>query len=243
MPRVRRRGLPPALFQHLLDRIAERQIAAGQIELMAIWLDAEPEVPEGAWYKRFPGMLVCGEGELVLVARPDPRSEPCRGWGLARATLSDEPDASGRGVRVFGHHSRVLAFSNPAITKIQSNLRVGGPKRLNRHRRCNLGRYEQGNYPAYCTGTNPVAPVGRARSIGDPDASPHCSGLRQRYPAASDCGNVGSHDSDGQKMAPSIHDRWSWRPCRPPPQRRSPPRQNGRCPQNRGGVDEGGRRR
>ena len=27
--------------------------------------DAEPEVPEGQWFKRFPEMIVCGEGELV----------------------------------------------------------------------------------------------------------------------------------------------------------------------------------
>jgi ribosomal protein S18 acetylase RimI-like enzyme len=65
MPRVRRRGVPPALFQHLLDRIAERKIGSEQLELMAAWLDSEPEVPEGAWYRRFPGMIVCGEGELV----------------------------------------------------------------------------------------------------------------------------------------------------------------------------------
>ena len=65
MPRVRRRGIPPALFQHLLDRIAQRRIDAGQIELLAAWLDREPEVPVGEWYKRFPGMIVCGEGELV----------------------------------------------------------------------------------------------------------------------------------------------------------------------------------
>jgi ribosomal protein S18 acetylase RimI-like enzyme len=44
MPRVRRRGVPPALFQHLLDRIAERKIGSEQLELMAAWLDREPEV-------------------------------------------------------------------------------------------------------------------------------------------------------------------------------------------------------
>jgi hypothetical protein len=31
---------------------------------MAKWLDGEPEVPEGQWYKRFSGMTVC-EGELI----------------------------------------------------------------------------------------------------------------------------------------------------------------------------------
>ena len=65
MPRVRRKDLPPALLQHLLDRIQQRQIDARQLELLARWLDTEPEVPEGPWYKRFSGMTVCGEGDLV----------------------------------------------------------------------------------------------------------------------------------------------------------------------------------
>lgn len=65
MPRVRRQDLPPALFQHLLDRIQQRRIEARQLELLARWLDGEPEVPEGAWHKRFSGMTVCGEGDLV----------------------------------------------------------------------------------------------------------------------------------------------------------------------------------
>jgi hypothetical protein len=65
VPRVRRQNLPPALFQHLLDRIQSRKIAASQLELLAKWLDTEPEVPEGDWYKQFSGMTVCGEGELV----------------------------------------------------------------------------------------------------------------------------------------------------------------------------------
>jgi hypothetical protein len=65
MPRVRRKDLPPALFQHLLARIQQRQVDARQLELLAHWLDGEPEVPEGPWYKRFSGMTVCGEGDLV----------------------------------------------------------------------------------------------------------------------------------------------------------------------------------
>ena len=65
MPRVRRKNVPPALFRHLLDRIQERQIDARQLQLLAEWLDGEPEVPEGPWYKRFSGMTVCGEGDLI----------------------------------------------------------------------------------------------------------------------------------------------------------------------------------
>lgn len=65
MPRVLRKDVPPLLFQHLLDRIHERRIDAKQLESLADWLDGEPEVPEGLWYKRFSGMTVCGEGELI----------------------------------------------------------------------------------------------------------------------------------------------------------------------------------
>ena len=65
MPKVRRRNVPPALFQHLLDRVHSRKIPASQLELLAKWLDGEPEVPTGPWYKRFSGMTVCGEGELI----------------------------------------------------------------------------------------------------------------------------------------------------------------------------------
>ena len=65
MPRVRRKDVPPALFAHLLDRIQQRRIDARQLELLAEWLDGEPEVPDGPWFKRFPGMTVCGDGDLV----------------------------------------------------------------------------------------------------------------------------------------------------------------------------------
>ena len=65
MPKVRRQNLPPALFQHLLDRIQSRKIPAAQLELLARWLDTEPDVPEGQWYKSFSGMTICGEGEFI----------------------------------------------------------------------------------------------------------------------------------------------------------------------------------
>jgi hypothetical protein len=65
LPRVRRSNLPPALFRHLLDRIQAREIRAEQLEALARWLDGEPEVPEGPWYKKLGAMTVCGEGELI----------------------------------------------------------------------------------------------------------------------------------------------------------------------------------
>ena len=79
MPKVRRENIPPALFQHLLDRIQSRKISADQLAHLARWLDTEPEVPAGQWYKRFSGMTVCGEGELIktfLLPGQHPKGKP-----------------------------------------------------------------------------------------------------------------------------------------------------------------------
>jgi hypothetical protein len=65
MPRIRRHNLPPRLLDHLLDRVSSRNISSAQLGLLANWLRAEPEVPTGKWFKKFPGMTVCGEGELI----------------------------------------------------------------------------------------------------------------------------------------------------------------------------------
>lgn len=65
MPRIRRHDLPPQLLAHLLDRVSRRNIAANQLEFFADWLSGEPDVPAGKWFKKFPGLTVCGEGELV----------------------------------------------------------------------------------------------------------------------------------------------------------------------------------
>ena len=65
MPRLRRQKLPRALIQHLSLRIRRREISVDQMVLLGDWCDSNPEVPEGECFKRFPGMIVCGEGELV----------------------------------------------------------------------------------------------------------------------------------------------------------------------------------
>ena len=65
MPKIRREKLPRALIQLLALRIRQREISLDQMGLFGAWCDTNPEVPEGEWFKRFPGMIVCGEGELV----------------------------------------------------------------------------------------------------------------------------------------------------------------------------------
>lgn len=65
MPRIRRSNLPPALLDHLLDRIRDREVSASQLRLLAEWMDTDPVVPEGKWYREFPEIFVCGDGALV----------------------------------------------------------------------------------------------------------------------------------------------------------------------------------
>lgn len=65
MPKVRRQQLPEALLRHLLERMRQREISDDQIVLFARWLDTNPEVPVGKWFKQFSGLTVCGEGELI----------------------------------------------------------------------------------------------------------------------------------------------------------------------------------
>jgi hypothetical protein len=65
MPKIRRQDVPEAILRHLTARICERSIPVSELVLFSNWLAEEPEVPSGKWFKRFPNMTVCGEGELV----------------------------------------------------------------------------------------------------------------------------------------------------------------------------------
>jgi hypothetical protein len=65
MPKVQRKDIPRALLGHLLQRIDERSIDADALKSLASWLDTNPEVPPGDWFKRFPSMTVCGRGILI----------------------------------------------------------------------------------------------------------------------------------------------------------------------------------
>ena len=63
MPRIQREGIPERLMAHLIRRVRQREISTSQLGLLARWIGTDPEVPEGRWFKRFPEMIVCGEGE------------------------------------------------------------------------------------------------------------------------------------------------------------------------------------
>ena len=65
MPKVRRKNVPLAVIAHLVRRIRERHVPSEDLQSLARRLDTDPTVPDGAWFKRFAKIIVCGEGDLV----------------------------------------------------------------------------------------------------------------------------------------------------------------------------------
>jgi hypothetical protein len=48
-----------------LNASKKRSFNADALKSLAAWLDTNPAVPTGDWYKRFPTMTVCGNGSLI----------------------------------------------------------------------------------------------------------------------------------------------------------------------------------
>lgn len=76
MPKIRWKNLPPALRDHLFERLRERKITAEDLYELKLWRESEPEAPYGAWYKDFGSFKICGEGEypktFLLRGQPAP---------------------------------------------------------------------------------------------------------------------------------------------------------------------------
>jgi hypothetical protein len=64
MPKIRWTDLPPALRDHLFERLRERKITAADLYQLKLWRESEPVAPDGLWYKDFGTFKICGEGEL-----------------------------------------------------------------------------------------------------------------------------------------------------------------------------------
>jgi hypothetical protein len=55
-------NLPPAIRQHLMDRMRDRRISIADLNKLRVWVESHPLVPEGEWYKDFGSFKICGEG-------------------------------------------------------------------------------------------------------------------------------------------------------------------------------------
>ncbi|MGA2353845.1 MAG: hypothetical protein ABSG02_05075 [Terriglobales bacterium] len=55
--------LPPAVRDHLIERMRDRKISADDLNRLRLWIESKPEVPLGRWYKDFGSFKLCGEGK------------------------------------------------------------------------------------------------------------------------------------------------------------------------------------
>lgn len=62
MPTIEWTGLPPALRDHLLERLRDRKITPADLYELKRWRESAPEAPDGPWYKDFGSFKICGEG-------------------------------------------------------------------------------------------------------------------------------------------------------------------------------------
>jgi hypothetical protein len=63
LPTIQWTNLPPALRDHLFDRLRERRITAEDLYQLKLWRESNPEAPGGLWYKDFGSFKICGEGQ------------------------------------------------------------------------------------------------------------------------------------------------------------------------------------
>ena len=63
MPKIRRP--PPAgILDHLLQRFREGRISIEDFTQLKRWLESEPDVPSGMWFKWFDKFTLAREGEF-----------------------------------------------------------------------------------------------------------------------------------------------------------------------------------
>lgn len=53
--------LPTPLRDHLVERMHDRNISLQDLNRLRLWIETNPEVPAGPWYKDFGSFKLCGE--------------------------------------------------------------------------------------------------------------------------------------------------------------------------------------
>ena len=53
---------PIAIRQHLIERMHSRNVSLNDLNQLRLWVESDPEVPGGAWFKDFGSFKLCGEG-------------------------------------------------------------------------------------------------------------------------------------------------------------------------------------
>ena len=56
--------MPPRVKLHLAERMRDRNISLDDLNHLRLWIESQPEVPDGEWYKDFGTFKLCGNGHL-----------------------------------------------------------------------------------------------------------------------------------------------------------------------------------
>ncbi len=66
--------IPSAVKAHLVERMQQRAISLDDLNRLRLWIESQPEVPVGKWFKDFGSFKLCGEGALpktfLLMGQP-----------------------------------------------------------------------------------------------------------------------------------------------------------------------------
>ena len=55
---------PAAVREHLSERMRDRHITLEDLNRLRLWIESDPEVPDGMWYKDFGSFKLFGAGRL-----------------------------------------------------------------------------------------------------------------------------------------------------------------------------------
>jgi hypothetical protein len=58
------RNFPAGIKSHLVTRMLEREITKVELTQLRLWVESNPELPTGDWYKDFGSFKICGRGSL-----------------------------------------------------------------------------------------------------------------------------------------------------------------------------------
>jgi hypothetical protein len=62
MPKIKKPP-PKGILDHLVQRYREGRISSSDFRDLKHWLESDPDVPDGKWFKRFRTGTLAGQGE------------------------------------------------------------------------------------------------------------------------------------------------------------------------------------
>ena len=65
MPKIKKPP-PKGILDHLVKRFREGRISSSDFLDLKHWLESDPDVPHGKWFKRFKSGYLVGKGEQPL---------------------------------------------------------------------------------------------------------------------------------------------------------------------------------